>query len=308
VHGAPQETYSEILPVRKQGINAWVAIMRGCDNFCSYCIVPYVRGRERSRDPEQLIAEVTAAVVDGFPEVTLLGQNVNSYSWEGVNFPALLDRIAEVPGLLRLRFLTSHPKDLSDELIERMAGLDAICPSLHLPVQSGSNRILEAMNRKYTREEYLTKVQKLRTAIPDLVLSTDLLCGFPGETEDDFKQTLDLIEEVRFDDAFTFKYSVRPETAASKLDDDVSEAVKVERLERMIALCRTIADESRQKMVGKKVDVLMENPSPKDASEWSGRTACGRVAVVPGSFKRTDLVRIKIEEVRGFSLRGRVVD
>ncbi|MBU0520016.1 tRNA (N6-isopentenyl adenosine(37)-C2)-methylthiotransferase MiaB [bacterium] len=304
VHGAPNETYSEVPPLRREGVNAWVAIMRGCDNFCSYCIVPYVRGRERSRSPQEIISEVETAVAQGFPEVTLLGQNVNSYTWPDLDFPDLLGRVAEIKGLKRLQFITSHPKDLSDKLINRMASGGVLGASLHLPAQSGSDRILKAMNRGYTSADYLRIVDKLREAIPGLALTTDLLCGFPGETQEDLCQTLDLIRQARFDDAFTFKYSERPGTAAAKLEDDVPEKVKVERLERMIDLCRQLSHESRQKLVGRKVEVLIENPSPKNSAEWTGRTRCDRVAIVPGNFHRGESVTIKVAEVRGFSLWG----
>jgi tRNA-2-methylthio-N6-dimethylallyladenosine synthase len=305
--GDPSEIYEDVLPDRREGVNAWVAIMRGCDNFCSYCIVPFVRGRERSRSPDDILSEVRGAVEEGFPEVTLLGQNVNSYRWENLDFPDLLEETAKVPGLRRLRFLTSHPKDLSDKLIDRLAEGGVICPSLHLPAQSGSNRILEAMNRGYTREEYLKKVAELRRRVPNLALSTDLLCGFPGETEEDFNQTIELMREARFDDAFTFKYSVRPGTAAAKLDDDVPEEVKIERLERLISEARRLSDRSRRALIGREVEVLLEDPSPKNSAEWSGKTACGRMALVPGKFHRGDQVRILVEEIRGFSLWGKPV-
>ena len=305
--GLPDETYNGIQPNRRIGVNAFVAIMRGCNNFCTYCIVPYVRGRERSRAPEEILDEVRRAVEEGFPEVTLLGQNVNSYRWEKVGFTELLARVAEVPGLRRLRFLTSHPRDLNDQLIGCLSSGGVICPSLHLPAQSGSDRILKAMGRGYTRSEYLDKVIRLRETVPNLVLTTDLLCGFPTETEEDFDQTLELIHRVRFDDAFTFKYSPRPGTAAAYMTDDVPEEVKIERLERMIALARQLADESRRRLIGREFEILMENPSPKNAEEWSGRTSCGRIALVPGAFKRADLIRIKVEEVRGFSLWGKAL-
>ncbi len=300
----PGENYSGIRPDRREGVNAFVSIMRGCDNFCSYCIVPYVRGRERSRSPEEIISEVQDAVKCGFPEVTLLGQNVNSYRWQDVSFPDLLGAVAEVEGLKRLRFVTSHPRDLSYDLITCMAKGGVICPSLHLPAQSGSDHTLKRMNRGYTRGQYLEKVRKLRDFIPRITLTTDLLCGFPGETEDDFQETLDLIREVEYDDAFTFKYSVREGTQAAEMNDDVPENVKIERLERMIALTRKTADSSRKNMIGKIVEVLIENPSPKSALEWQGRTACGRVALVPGDFQRGEIIPVKVEEVRGFSLWG----
>ncbi|TKJ41838.1 tRNA (N6-isopentenyl adenosine(37)-C2)-methylthiotransferase MiaB [candidate division LCP-89 bacterium B3_LCP] len=307
VPGDAGEDFTDIMPSRGNGINAYMAIMRGCNNYCSYCIVPHVRGRERSRHPDDIIIEIERSVEEGFPEVTLLGQNVNSYKWSDLGFHELLDRVSRVSGLKRIRFLTSHPRDLSEELIERMVMGGNICPSLHLPVQAGSDRILKLMKRRYTRSEYVSKIHKLREAVPDIAITTDLLCGFPGETENDFQQTLDLIGEVRFDDAFTFKYSPRPGTAAAAMEDDVPEAEKVERLERMIALCRKYSDNSRKEMIGREVEVLMESVSPKNASEWTGRTGCGRVTLVPGAYKQGQLVRLKVEKVLGFSLWGNPV-
>jgi tRNA-2-methylthio-N6-dimethylallyladenosine synthase len=304
-NGNPAETYGDVLPSRREGVNAFVAIMRGCDNFCSYCIVPYARGRERSRPPDEILAEIQAALDDGFPEVMLLGQNVNSYRWEDLVFPDLLVKIvAGVSGLRRLRFMTSHPRDLSEKLIEVMAGGGPICPSLHLPAQSGSDRVLDLMGRGYTVSQYLTKVEKLRSWVDDIALSTDLMCGFPTETEADFAATLDLMAAARFDDAFTFKYSPRPGTKAAGMDDDVPEPVKIERLERMIAVSRRLADESRIKMIGREVKVLLEHISPRDDSEWTGRTRCGRMALVPGPFRRGEVVNMQVAEVKGFSLWG----
>lgn len=305
IQGNPLETYGDIKPVRREGVNAYVAIMRGCNNFCTYCVVPYVRGRERSRSPEEIMSEIKKAASDGFPEVTLLGQNVNSYAWGGVTFPQLLDLVAEIPGLLRVRFMTSHPRDLSDALIDRLARGGIICPSVHLPAQSGSDRILKVMGRGYTRDEYVEKVSRLREAVPNLALTTDLLCGFPTENEEDFAQTLALMRRVHFDDAFTFKYSPRPGTVAARMADDVPEEVKMDRLKRMIALARQLSDQSRRQLLGRDVEVLLEGTSPKNEAEWTGRTACGRIAVVPGAYGRAHLISIRVEEVRGFSLWGK---
>ncbi len=303
--GEAGETYGEIVPQRRAGLGAFVAIMRGCNNFCTYCIVPYARGRERSRSPEEILAEIHQAVAEGFSEITLLGQNVNSYSWPKVDFPDLLEMIAQVEGLQRLRFLTSHPRDLGDKLIACLSRGGKVCPALHLPVQSGSDRILDLMGRGYHRQDYLEKVEELRRRVPGLALSTDLLCGFPSETEQDFQETLSLMKQAEYDDAFTFKYSPRPGTKAAQMDDDVPEAAKVERLERMIELSRQLADRSRRRLLGQKVEVLLENPSPHSETEWSGRTLCNRVALVPGSFQRGSRVTIQVEEVRGFSLWGK---
>ena len=305
-NGVPGETYEDIPPRRSEGVSAYIAIMRGCNNFCTYCVVPYVRGRERSRSPEKIIAEISKAVSEGYSEAVLLGQNVNSYSYGGEDFPSLLMNVAQIEGLKRIRFLTSHPRDLSERLMDVMALGGKICPSLHLPVQSGSDRILDLMGRGYSRRQYLEKVHKLREKVPELMLTTDLLCGFPTETEADFQATLDLMTEARFDDAFTFKYSVRPGTQAARMQDDVPEPLKIERLTRMIALARQLADQSRVAKLGKEVQVLLEKTSSKDESEWMGRTACGRVALVPGGhYKRGDVVRIKVEKIHGFSLWGK---
>jgi tRNA-2-methylthio-N6-dimethylallyladenosine synthase len=303
--GVPGETYEDIAPRRTEGVSAFVAIMRGCNNFCTYCIVPYVRGRERSRTPESIVAEISKAVSEGFSEVILLGQNVNSYSYGEVDFPGLLATVVQIAGLKRIRFLTSHPRDLSERLIEIMAQGGTICPSLHLPVQSGSDRILDLMGRGYSRRQYLEKVRRVREKVPDLMLTTDLLCGFPSESEEDFQETLDLMKEARFDDAFTFKYSVRPGTQAARMPDDVPEPVKIKRLTRMMALARQLADQSRVAMLGKEAEVLLEKPSPKDDAEWMERTADGRVALIPGRYRRGDIVKIKVEQIRGFSLWGR---
>jgi tRNA-2-methylthio-N6-dimethylallyladenosine synthase len=305
--GDPDETYGDVMPQRREGLNAFVAIMRGCDNFCSFCIVPYARGRERSRPAEQIISEICQAVADGFAEVTLLGQNVNSYRCDDVDFPDLLLRVSRVEGLQRIRFMTSHPRDLGNKLIEVMAQGGKVCPSLHLPAQSGSDRVLALMQRGYTRAEYLRKVDLLRREVENLALSTDLLCGFPTESEDDFRQTLDLMEAAAFDGAFTFKYSPRPGTTAAQMEDDVPETVKLERLEQMISLSRRLADQSHRRMTGKEVEVLLEAPSPQDAGEWTGRTACGRVALTPGRFSAGQTVKIRVESLRGFSLWGQVL-
>jgi tRNA-2-methylthio-N6-dimethylallyladenosine synthase len=307
--GDPSETYGDVLPARREGVNAFVAIMRGCDNFCSYCIVPYARGRERSRSPDEILTEIQTAVEEGFPEVMLLGQNVNSYRWQGRDFPDLLTRIKlGISGLKRLRFMTSHPRDLSDKLVEVLAEGGPICPSLHLPAQSGSDRILDLMGRGYTASQYLSKVEKLRSRIEGIALSTDLMCGFPTESEADFTATLDLMDAAQFDDAFTFKYSPRPGTKAARMNDDVPEEVKIKRLERMITRARQLADESRTRMLGRTVGVLLENISPRHESEWSGRTRCGRMALVPGTFQVGEVVQMQVEEVRGFSLWGKLLN
>ena len=264
------ETYSGIVPERvaDDSISGFVSIMRGCNNFCTYCIVPYTRGRERSRNPKDIINEIKSLIDKGYREVTLLGQNVNSYNWieedKEINFPKLVEMIAKINPNLRVRFTTSHPKDISDELIEVIARYNNVCKHIHLPVQAGSNAVLERMNRKYTREYYLERVKKIRTLIPNCGLTTDVFCGFSGETEQDFLQTLELLREVEFDSAFMFKYSERPGTyAAKKLPDDVPEDIKIKRLTEIIDLQNKISQKRNQAEVGKTFEVLVEGYSKK---------------------------------------------
>ncbi|MBC7186807.1 MAG: tRNA (N6-isopentenyl adenosine(37)-C2)-methylthiotransferase MiaB, partial [Calditrichaeota bacterium] len=266
------ETYADIEPVREPGVSAWVAIMRGCNNFCSYCVVPYARGRERSRPVESIVAEVEKLVAQGFVEVTLLGQNVNSYRDGGHDFADLLARVAQIPGLVRLRFATSHPKDLSTKLIHTIAAHEVICKHVHLPVQSGSDRILQAMNRGYTREQYLRLLGELRSVMPEIALTTDVIVGFPGEEAADFLATRSLLEEARFDAAFLFKYSPREGTAAFRLQETVSEEEKQARLEDLIALQKQITLEKNRQRIGSVVEVLIEGRSKKSARQVMGRT------------------------------------
>lgn len=293
-----EETYAEIAPVRlgRNGVSAFVAIMRGCNNFCSYCVVPYTRGRERSRDAETVVAEVRSLLDDGYREVTLLGQNVNSYSWRGVDFPELLRRVAEVSPRLRVRFATSHPKDMSDRLLEVMASMPNICRAIHLPAQSGATSMLARMNRKYTREWYLDRVAAIRRYLPDCAVTTDLIAGFSGETEEEHLETLSLMREVGYDFAYMFKYSERPGTfAAGHLPDDVPEEVKSRRLQEIIALQNELGHRSNLRDVGREFEVLVEGESRRDRNRLSGRTSQNKVVVFDrGAYRVGDYVRVRI--------------
>ena len=293
-----EETYAEIAPVRldRNGVSAFVAIMRGCNNFCSYCVVPYTRGRERSRDPETILAEVRTLFGNGYREVTLLGQNVNSYRFGEVDFPGLMRRVASVSPLLRVRFATSHPKDISDRLLEVMAEMPNICRAIHLPAQSGASSMLARMNRKYTREWYLGRIEAIRSRIPECGISTDLFTGFHGETEEDFQLTLELMREARFDSAFMFKYSERPGTLAARtMPDNVPDEVKTERLNRMIALQNELSAASNLSDVGKTFEVLVEGFSKRSREQLMGRTSQNKAAVFPrGDHKKGDFVRVRV--------------
>ena len=301
----------EGVPVlRNPSVSAFATIMYGCDNFCAYCIVPYVRGRERSREPGDIITEIQSLVKTGVREITLLGQNVNSYgAGGGVNFPALLRRIeAETEGLLRVRFMTSHPKDLSDELIETMAASSIVCNQLHLPVQSGSDEILRRMNRIYDAGQYLRIVEKLRAAMPGIGLTTDIIVGFPGETEKDFQRTLDLVRAVRYHSAFTFKYSKRSGTPAHGMADQIPEAVKKERLSRLNALQKEISAELDRAAVGSREQVLVEAPSRKRAEQVCGRTDSGRMVNLEGTESLIGtIVPVEITKAMANTLVGRLM-
>ncbi|MBD5384818.1 tRNA (N6-isopentenyl adenosine(37)-C2)-methylthiotransferase MiaB [bacterium] len=310
------ETYRDVMPKRMgAGIGGFISIMRGCNNFCSYCIVPYTRGRERSRHPESILNELADLRARGFKEATLLGQNVNSYRHvdeeTGVttDFPALLRLVAEAAPDMRIRFTTSHPKDMSDETLEVIAAYPNLARGIHLPVQSGSNAVLKSMNRKYTREWYLDRVAAIRRIIPDAGISTDLFTGFHDESEEDFRETLSLMEEVGFDSAFMFKYSERPGTFASQhLPDNIPEEVKIERLNRMIALQNELSLKSNLKDVGKEFEVLVEGRSKRSADELFGRTSQNKVCVFPaGDLKPGDFVRVKVDSATSATLLAHVV-
>jgi len=291
---------------RKFHFKSGVNIMFGCNNFCSYCIVPYVRGRERSRNPEDIIEEIQRLVADGVVEIMLLGQNVNSYGKtlkEPVTFAQLLQRIEEIDGLKRIRFMTSHPKDLSDELIEVMKQSKKICKQLHLPIQSGSTKILEKMNRHYTKEQYLTLVEKIRAAVPDISLTTDIIVGFPGETEEDFQETLDVIRKARYDRAFTFIYSKRSGTPAAKMENQVSEDVVKDRFERLLAEVHRISCELTRKDVGKIEKVLVEEQNGPEMV--TGRLSNNLLVHFPGGKELIGkIVKVKLTEGKGFYYFG----
>ncbi len=297
------ETYRDIIPMKITGnrVSGFISIMRGCNNFCSYCIVPYTRGRERSREAESILRELADLRERGFKEVTLLGQNVNSYNYiapdgERVDFARLLAMVAEAAPDMRVRFTTSHPKDMSDDIIATIAAHDNICNHIHLPVQSGSDAVLKAMNRKYTREWYLDRIAAIRRAIPDCGISTDMFTGFHGETEADFEETLSLMREVGFDSAFMFKYSERPGTLAARtMPDNVPEDVKIDRLNRMIALQNELSAESNRRDIGKVFDVLVEGVSKRSKEQMVGRNQQNKTCVFPrGSFKIGDMARVRV--------------
>lgn len=307
-----EETYADINPVRlaSNGISAFISIMRGCQNFCSYCVVPYTRGKERSRNPETIVNEAKNLFETGYREITLLGQNVNSYQWnsdtETTNFANLLEKIAMQNPLLRIRFATSHPKDISDELLQTIARYENICKSIHLPVQSGSSRILKLMNRKYTREWYMNRIEAIRKIIPDCAISTDIISGFCNETEDDHQQTLSLMEWAGFDYAFMFKYSERPDTmAAKKLEDNVPEEIKSRRLEEIIALQQTLSLTSYRRDVHKQFTVLVEGFSKRSKDYLFGRTSQNKVVVFPkNDYKPGDYVDVTITDCTAATLKG----
>ena len=308
------ETYRDVIPLRLCGnpISGFVSIMRGCNNFCHYCVVPYTRGRERSRDVESILAEVRDLRDKGYKEVTLLGQNVNSYLFENegerVTFPLLLRRVAAEAPMMRIRFTTSHPKDMSDETLRAIAEVPNICRHIHLPVQSGSSAVLERMNRKYTREWYLERVEAIRRIVPDCGLSTDIFCGFSGETEEEHAQSLSLMRECGFDAAFMFKYSERPGTYASRhLPDDVPEEVKLRRLNEIIALQQELSLQSNLRCIGHTYEVLIEGVSKRSSSQFFGRTEQNRVAVFDrASHHIGETVKVTIEEATAATLKGQI--
>ncbi|HOV99139.1 MAG TPA: tRNA (N6-isopentenyl adenosine(37)-C2)-methylthiotransferase MiaB [Bacteroidota bacterium] len=299
------ETYEDIIPLRTDGISAWIAIMRGCNNFCSYCVVPFTRGRERSRSLNGIVQEVERLSLQGFKEVTLLGQNVNSYHDGTKDFADLLDRVARIDRTMRIRFTTSHPYDMSDKLIDTIALHSNICNFIHLPLQSGSNRILKLMNRAYTIEHYQRLVSKIREHIPSVALSTDIIAGFPMETEDDHRRTLEALEEIQFDGAFTFKYSPRKRTKACSLNDDVPEEEKIRRLNEIIELQRAISLRLNEAMIGKTVEVLVEGTSKKSENEYCGRTDTNKMVVFPHSTEKPgDYLTLTINHVNAATLFG----
>ena len=308
-----EETYADIVPVRtdRNGVSAFISIMRGCNNVCSYCVVPYTRGAERSRDPQTIVDEARDVFSKGYKEVTLLGQNVDSYNWkpaegEGCDFPKLLEMVARISPELRVRFATNHPKDISDELIETMARYDNICNHIHLPVQSGSDRLLEKMRRRYTAEWYLERVAMIREVLPGCGITTDVIAGFCSETEEDHQQTLELFRKVGFDYAYMFYYSERPGTLAARhYPDDVPLDVKTRRLNEIIALQSELSLKSNQNDIGKTFRVLVEGPSKKNPEELCGRSGSNKMCVFPGKgHKAGDYVDVKVLSCTSATLIG----
>lgn len=303
------ETEDDISPVRTSYPNAWVNIMYGCNNFCSYCIVPYVRGREKSRNPEAILKEVAALVDEGYKEITLLGQNVNSYAGEGgMRFPELLEKVAEIEGDFRLRFMTSHPKDFSAELVEVMRRNPKICRQLHLPAQSGSNRILSLMNRRYTRETYLNEIELLRREIPDCEVTTDLIVGFPTETEEEFQETLSLVDAADFSSAFTFVYSPREGTKAARMEGQISDEVQKDRIVRLVERVNARTRDKSARYVGRETEILCEDFDEKKGA-YLGRDVYGRMGYFKSDKNRIgDFVTIRVTEANGISLWGEALN
>lgn len=304
------ETYRDIIPARiGKTISGFVSIMRGCNNFCTYCIVPYTRGRERSRDLASILTEVEDLRQRGYKEVTLLGQNVDSYNCDGLNFAKLLEKVAVAAPDMRIRFATSHPKDMSDEMLNVMAAHDNICRFIHLPVQSGSNEVLKRMKRGYTREWYLDRIAAIRRILPDCAIGTDVFCGFSGETLEDQALTLSLMREAAFDSAFMFKYSERPGTFASRhLTDDVPEEEKIRRLNEMIALQNQLSLESNRRDIGKVFEVLIEGYSKRSSEQFCGRTSQNKMCVFPkGGHKVGETVKVRINDATTATLMGEII-
>ena len=305
------ETYSDVYPSRDEGgVNAWLAVMRGCNNFCTFCVVPYTRGRERSRSPENVVDEVRRLAAEGFKQVTLLGQNVNSYSYEGHDFAYLMDEVSKINGIERIRFSSPHPKDFPDTFLDLMAVNPKICKHIHLPLQAGNNRILDMMDRTYTNEEFLNLVDKIRHKIPNVALSTDIIVGFPTETDGEFEDTLQVVAKVGFDSAFTFKYSERQGTIASKkYPDDVPEAIKTERIMSLNEIQKEITYHRNRAHIGEIQTVLVEPyPGSKNIDRMPGRTDGNKLVLLPlGPYKGGDLVQARIIDATPHALKGQAV-
>jgi len=299
------ETYDDINPLRTNGISAWISVMRGCDKFCSFCVVPFTRGRERSRPLASIVQEVETLSSRGFKEITLLGQNVNSYQDKENDFTDLLKSVANVDSTIRIRFVTSHPQDMSDKLIREIAEHKNICKYTHLPIQSGSDRILELMNRNYDRKHYLNLVNKIKLLIPDASLSTDIITGFPTETEEDHRQTLEVMKEVQFDGSFMFKYSPRENTHSYKMADNVPDEIKTRRINEIVELQTKISFMKNSNHIGKTLEVLVEGESKKSPSEWQGRTDGNKMVIFPkGNFLVGTYIKVNIERANSATLFG----
>ena len=302
------EVYEDMFPSRHLGINAWIPIMRGCDKFCTFCIVPFTRGRERSRSLEGLIDEITQAVSDGFIEITLLGQNVNSYIHEGRGFHELLDAIANVPGVKRIRYTSPHPQDMTKDVLDVMSKHDNICNSVHLPLQAGNDKVLKRMNRTYTKEQFIALVDQIRDRLPRVGISTDIIVGFPGENEFEFQETLEVMDTIKFDSAYTFKYSSRPGTKAAEFEDHVVEPEKQDRLERVIKAQKEHTLQRNKSIVGRVEMVLVEKESKRSANQWAGRTDSNKWVIFnKENCHIRDFTPVKITEAKGISLHGKIV-
>jgi len=299
------EVYDDLFPSRKSGINAWISIMRGCDKFCTFCIVPFTRGRERSRPIETIIKEAEKTVDDGYVEVTLLGQNVNSYSTPDGDFSVLLEKIAQIKGIKRIRYTSPHPQDINEDLLKVMAKYENICNYIHLPLQAGSDKILNRMNRTYTKDQYLKLVEKIKKYIPNCSISTDIIVGFPGETDDDFNETLDVVRNVKFNFSYMFKYSSRPGTKAAQFTNQIPENIKQNRLEKLISLQKNTTLKSNQRKIGTIENVLIEKESKKSNLFWSGRTEGNTwVIIKKGNENIKDVVPVMINDAQGVTLFG----
>jgi len=302
------EVYDDLFPSRNEGINAWISIMRGCDKFCTFCIVPFTRGRERSRNTLSILEEAKEAVKQGYKEITLLGQNVNSYHYEDYQFHHLLEAVAGVPGIKRIRYTSPHPQDITEELLSTMSKHKNICNYIHLPLQAGSDKILKRMNRTYTKSHFLSLVQRIRDILPDVGISTDIIVGFPGETDEDFGQTIEVMNEVKFDSAFNFKYSSRRGTKASEYEDKVQEEIKQQRLEQVIDLQKKHTLERNMDLVGSLQAVLVEKESKMSSDYWAGRTDSNKwVIFKKENIPKKDMVSVLIKEAKGITLHGEFI-
>ena len=302
------EVYNNFFPSRNEGINAWVSIMRGCDKFCTFCIVPFTRGRERSRSPNNIIDEVKKAVDEGFVEITLLGQNVNSYTYDNYSFDYLLKNIAEINGVQRLRYTSPHPQDMTDDVLYVMSHYDNICNAVHFPLQAGSNEVLKRMNRSYTKSHFIERAHRIRDILPNCGLSTDIIVGFPGETNSQFEETLNVMNEVKFDSAFTFKYSPRLGTKAYEYSDQILEIDKQERLDKVIKLQKKHTIFRNKEMIGNIERVLVEKNSKRSINQWAGRTDSNKWVIFDKENANIkDLVNVSITNAKGISLHGHLV-
>jgi tRNA-2-methylthio-N6-dimethylallyladenosine synthase len=303
------EVYENMFPKRGDTFNAWVSIMRGCDKFCTFCIVPFTRGRERCRSIDSIVQEIQRAVSDGFAEITLLGQNVNSYNFEEKDFADLLLEVSNIDGVKRIRYTSPHPQDINEKLLEVMASRENICNYIHFPLQSGSNKILEKMNRTYSKEHFIYMVKKIREIIPNCGLSTDIIVGFPGETDDDFRDTLQVMNEVKFNSAFTFKYSPRPYTKAAQFSDQIEETIKKERLDELIKLQKKHTLEHNLAKIGTFQKILIEKESKKSINHWAGRTDSNEWVIVDKNNNNIkDIIPVEITNATGVILHGKQIE